>query len=81
MALVVKNPPANAGDVRDRVQSLGQGDPLGESVATHSSKWKESEIDYIYIYFFLTESLCCTPKTNTLNQLYFYKNQKQEEEE
>ena len=38
MALVVKNSPANAGDLRDlRVQSLGQEDPLEEGIATHSS--------------------------------------------
>ena len=34
MALVVKNPPANA---EDTVQSLGQEDPLEEEMATHSS--------------------------------------------
>ena len=37
VALVVKNPPADAGDIRDtsetRVQSLGQEDPLEEGVA------------------------------------------------
>ena len=32
-----KEPPANAGDIRDPVQSLGQDDPLGEEMATHSS--------------------------------------------
>ena len=37
VALVVKNPPANAGDVRDRVSSLGQEDPLEKGMATHSS--------------------------------------------
>ena len=31
---MVKNPPANAGDP---VRSLGQGDPLEEGMATHSS--------------------------------------------
>ena len=35
--LVVKNPPANAGDVRDGIQSLGQEEPLEGSMATHSS--------------------------------------------
>ena len=35
---MVKNPPANAGrDWRQRVQSLGQEDPLEEGMATHSS--------------------------------------------
>ena len=29
-----KAPPANAGDIRDRVQSLGQEDPLEEGMAT-----------------------------------------------
>ena len=35
VALVVKSPPANAGDIW--VQSLGQEDPLEEEMATHSS--------------------------------------------
>ena len=34
---MVKNPPANAGDIRDAVRSLGQEDPLEEGMATHSS--------------------------------------------
>ena len=39
---VVKNPPANAGDTRDTVQSRGREDPLEEGMATHSSilAWK-----------------------------------------
>ena len=37
MALVVKNSPANAGDVGTWVRSLGQGDPLEGEMATHSS--------------------------------------------
>ena len=37
-ALVVKNPPVNAEDVRDMgVQSLGQEDPLEKEMAAHSS--------------------------------------------
>ena len=36
MALGVKNPPANAGDVRDTGSILGQEDPLEEGMATHS---------------------------------------------
>ena len=55
---MVKNPPANAGDLRDmsvgntRVRSLGQDDPLKEGMATHSSilagkiPWKRSLADY-----------------------------------
>ena len=35
VALVVKNPPANSGDVRDR--DLGLEDTLKEDMATHSS--------------------------------------------
>ena len=35
MALVVKNPPANAGDINDAVPSLGGEDPREEGVATH----------------------------------------------
>ena len=39
MVLVIKNPPANAGDIRDvgSVPHLGQEDPLEEGMATHSS--------------------------------------------
>ena len=37
MSLVVKNPLANARDITDVGQSLGQKDPLEESMATHSS--------------------------------------------
>ena len=37
LALVVKNPPASAGDVRDAVWSLGCEDPLEEGMAAHSS--------------------------------------------
>ena len=37
MAQLVKNPPANAGNSRNRVQSLSQEDPLEEEMATHSS--------------------------------------------
>ena len=35
--LVVKNPPANAGDIKMRVQSLGWEDPLEEGTAIHSN--------------------------------------------
>ena len=35
VVLVVKNPPASAGDMQ--VQSLGQDDPLEEGLATPSS--------------------------------------------
>ena len=40
VALVVKNPPANATNIT--VQSLGQEDPLEEGMATYSSilAWK-----------------------------------------
>ena len=37
MALAVKNPPANAGDIRDMGLILGQEDPLGKGMVTHSS--------------------------------------------
>ena len=37
MALVVKNPPANAGDIETLVWSLGWEYPLEEGTATHSS--------------------------------------------
>ena len=37
VALVVKNPSANAGDVKEGIQSLGWEDPLEEEMAVHSS--------------------------------------------
>ena len=38
VVLVIKNLPANAGDIRNReVPSLGGEDPLVEGMATHSS--------------------------------------------
>ena len=37
VALVIKNPLANAGDRRDVAQSLGWEEPLEEDVATHFS--------------------------------------------
>ena len=37
VVLVVKNPPANAGDVRKWVRFLGWEDPMAEGIATHSS--------------------------------------------
>ena len=36
MALVAKNLPANAGDARDKAESLVREDPLEEDRATHS---------------------------------------------
>ena len=36
-ALVVKNPPVYAGDLRERVHFLGREDPLEEEMTTHSS--------------------------------------------
>ena len=35
--LVVKNPPANAGDIRNMVRYQGWEDPLEVGMATHSS--------------------------------------------
>ena len=42
MELVVKNPPANAGDIRDTGSISGSKDPLEEDMATYSSilAWK-----------------------------------------
>ena len=44
VAVVVTNPPANAGDARDLGSILGQEDPLEKGMATHSSNlaWKIS---------------------------------------
>ena len=42
MELVVKNPPASAGDIKDTDSSPGQKDPLEKGMATHSRipAWK-----------------------------------------
>ena len=42
MALVVKNPPANTGDIRDADSIPGSEDPLEKEMVTHSSilAWK-----------------------------------------
>ena len=37
MAQLVKNPPSNAGDTRDWVQSLGQEDPLEKEISTYAN--------------------------------------------
>ena len=37
MALVVKNPQANAGDIKDMGSIPGQEDPLEKGMTTHSS--------------------------------------------
>ena len=37
VTVVVKNPPASAGDVRDAGSVVGQEDPVAEGMATHSS--------------------------------------------
>ena len=37
VALVVKNPPANEGDIRDLSSTPGQEGPLEEGMATHFS--------------------------------------------
>ena len=44
VALEVKNPPANAGDIKTCVQFLCREDPLEEEMATHSSilAWRTS---------------------------------------
>ena len=47
MGLVVKNPPAKAGDIRDVGLILRLGDPLEEGLATHSSilAWRIPRIE------------------------------------
>ena len=37
MTLVVKNPPTNAGDIKEMDLITGSEDPLEEGMATHSS--------------------------------------------
>ena len=57
MALAAKNLPANAGDIRDVVQSLGQEDPLQEGMATHSSFFSFFFTEKIYLFSGYFESL------------------------
>ena len=45
MALVVKNPPASAGDVRDMGLISSWEDPLEEKMAIHSSICLENPLD------------------------------------
>ena len=47
MAIMVKNLPANTGDIRDVGSIPGQEDPLEEGLATHSSilVWRISWIE------------------------------------
>ena len=52
VALVAENPPANSGDIRDVIRSLGQEEPLEEGMATPSSilawriPWTRSLVGY-----------------------------------
>ena len=39
MVLVVKNPPANAGDIKEWIQSLGQEDPVEEGTKLEYGQW------------------------------------------
>ena len=77
MALVVKNLPASAGDIKDVVQSLSREDPLEESTATPSSilAWRiprTEEPGGLQSIGSQTEatlaqqSLCCIPEVNTI---------------
>ena len=43
VVVVVKNPPAKAGDIRDAVRSLGQENPLEEEMATTTSVFLPGE--------------------------------------
>ena len=45
VALVIKNPPANAETKETWVWSLGQEDPLEEGMAMHSSSCLENPMD------------------------------------
>ena len=61
VALVVKNPPANAGDVRDVGLIPGSGRSLEKGVTTHSSilawriQWNE-EPGRLYVVHGVTQS-------------------------
>ena len=45
MVLVVKNMPANAGDIRDTGLVPGQEDPLEEGMVTHSTSCLKNPMD------------------------------------
>ena len=45
MVLVVKNMPANAGDIRDTGLVPGREDPLEEGMATHSTSCLKNPMD------------------------------------
>ena len=47
MALVVENPPANVGDIKDMGSIPGWKNPLGEGMAIHSSilAWRFSRTE------------------------------------
>ena len=55
VVLVVKNPPANAGDKKMQAWLMGREDPLEKQMATHSSvlawkipwTWEPSGVQYI----------------------------------
>ena len=77
MALVVKNLPASAGDIKDVVQFLSREDPLEESMATPSSilAWRiprteePGRLQSIGLQTEATlaqQSLCCIPEVNTI---------------
>ena len=49
---MVKNPPANAGDLRDTVRFLCWEDPLEEGIATHCSTlaWRITQTEKLMGY-------------------------------
>ena len=49
---MVKNPPANAGDLRDTVRFLCWEDPLEEGIATHCSAlaWRITQTEKLMGY-------------------------------
>ena len=55
---MVQNLPANAGDKKDTVWSLGREDPLGEDMATHSQySCLENSVAWLAMVHRVAESL------------------------
>ena len=66
---MVKNPPANAGDIGDRAQSLGWEYPLEKEMATHPSilTWKKKIKNTGAGCHFLFQGIFPTQRLNSIS--------------
>ena len=51
--------------VNNKVLLYSTGNYIQYLVINYNGKESEKEYTHTYIYAYITESLCCTPKTNT----------------